>query len=672
MAPDPAQHGPPAEVLARATETANYLAAVPGLGDAVEPFLSTLPSIWRRAGEPALMEDWFKLVKRVAQLARPGTIPLVIHGPHLLDLVDMEGLVRWAEFGIATCRAQPQTAALFFGLRTADSHATLQRQRHGTLLLDRERELTLTLQAFWGLDDTIHPQPHSVDSRKLVLPHLDKLGFHVPDVLDDGETISAIDRYRSMLAHLAAHRLWSRPYFADNFSQHQHLAIEAIEDCRVDHLAIARHPGLRRLFLAQHPIPVPGSVPAGHSAIRHHMAMLSRAIMDPDHGYTDPVLLDFVRRFHEEFEKDPLDRNLSTRLGVAYLARIRGTEFRDPRIWFEDTVIAYRDDNRYLWQFLEDTDSEDDFHSDHGTEEPPDGGMMPPVHYPEFDYESSEYRPDWTTVYESRPPIGDGSAVDAMLERHQAVARRLKQVIDRLKPQYRRRIRRQSEGDGLDFDPMVSAAIDLRAGVQPDLRIFQRHVPDGRDIAVLLLIDLSHSINDETADGLTLLRLAQEATSLLAWAVGELGDGFAIAGFASKSRHEVRYARIKDFDEDWDLAAKGRLAGIEAGLATRMGAALRHGGEILSARPEAKKLLLLLSDGEPADIDVDDEQYLKADTHAAVGEVRAKGVHTYCVTLDAKADTYVADLFGPSGFAAIDSVASLPEKLTRLFLALTK
>lgn len=460
---------------------------------------------------------------------------------------------------------------------------------------------------------------------------------------------------------------------ADNFSQHQHLAIEAIEDCRIDHLAMARHPGLKRLFLALHPIPVPNSVPQDYSAIRHHMTMLSRAIMDPDHPYTDSVVLDFARRFHDEFADDPLDRNLSVRLGVAYLARIRGTEYRQPQIWFTDTVVGYRDDNRYLWQFLEDTDSEDDFHSDHGTEEPPaDSGMAPPIHYPEWDYEEGEHRPDWTTLYQTRPPSGDAGMVDAMLERHQITARRLRQVIDRLKPQHRRRIRRQTEGDGLDFDPLVNAAIDLRAGVPPDPRIYQRHIPDGRDIAVLLLIDLSHSINDETADGTTLLRLAQEATALLAWAVGELGDGFAIAGFASKSRHDVRYARIKDFDEDWGPAAKARLAGVEAGLATRMGTALRHGGEILGARREAKKLLLLLSDGEPTDIDVDDEYYLKADTHAAVAEVRAKGVHTYCVTLDAKADSYVADLFGPSGFAAIDTVASLPEKLTRLFLALTR
>lgn len=658
-----------AGVVEAMADTALYLAAVPDLA-VHRDFLATLPAVARRLESADALRTWFRLVTRVANLARPGTGPLLAAAPHVLDQVNLAGMAAWVDFGISHYRSQAWQAAAYFALATADSHAVLQRQRHGTLLADRERELRLTLRAFWGLDLDITPFAAS----RQPLPHLDKLGLHLPDLLDDGPSVGAIDRYRAMVAHLAAHKLWSRPYIADNFSQLQHLAVEVFEDSRVEALAMARHPGLRRLFLALHPVPAEGAVPEGWSTVRHKLTMLSRAILDPAHGYRDPKVIEWSERFRAAFAAEPDNPDTSAELGRRCLAAIRTPDFGLPRIWFDGTVVPYRDDNRYLWRFLEDTDSPDDFHSDHGTEDPPPGdGLVLPVHYPEWDYEAKDYRPDWTTLYTAAPAAGDGAAIDRLLERNAVTAKAIKRVIDRLKPQQRRRVRRRPEGDDIDFDQAIRALVDRRAGAEPDLRVYQSQVKDGRDIAVLLLLDLSQSLTDKLPGGEgTLLTLAQEAVTLLAWAVEALGDRFAIAGFASKSRHEVRYVPVKDFGEPWGPAQKGRLAAIEAGLATRMGAALRHAGEQLATRREEKKLLLLVSDGEPADIDVDDDAYLKADTHVAVSELRARGIGTFCMTLDAKADSYIADLFGPAGYAVVDQVERLPEKLTRLFLSLTK
>ncbi|CAA7621459.1 nitric oxide reductase activation protein NorD [Magnetospirillum sp. UT-4] len=659
-----------AGMIAAAADTALYLAAVPDLR-VHRDFLAVLPAVARRLDDGAAMRTWFRLVTRVANLARPGTAPLLAATPHVLEQVNLEGLAAWVDFGVTGYRDQPWQAAAYFALGTADSNAVLQRQRKGTLLADRDRELRLTLRAFWDLEIDIHPYGAS----RQPAPHLDKLGLHLPDLLEDAGGVSAIDRYRAMLAHLAAHKLWSRPYIADNFSQWQHLAVELFEDSRVEALAMRRHPGLKRLFLALHPHPKEGAVPEGWSPIRHRLAMISRAILDPEgHGYADPKVLDWAGQFHVRFAADPENPEISTELGRICLAKIRTPDFGSPRIWFEDTIVPYRDDNRYIWRFLESIETADDFHSDHGTEDPVrQDGLFLPVHYPEWDHKAKDYRPDWTTVYQAVQAPGDGTAIDRLLERHAATAKAIRRVIDRLKPQQRRRVRRRPEGDELDFDQVIAALVDLKAGSVPDLKVYQSQIKDGRDIAVLLLLDLSQSINDKMPGSeRTLLDVAQEAVSLLAWAVGALGDSFAIAGFASKSRHEVRYVHYKDFAEPWGALPKGRLAAMQAGLATRMGAALRHGGAELAARREEKKLLLLVSDGEPADIDVDDDDYLKADTHVAVTELRAKGIATVCMTLDAKADSYIADVFGPSGFAVVDQVERLPEKLTRLFLSLTK
>jgi nitric oxide reductase activation protein len=198
------------------------------------------------------------------------------------------------------------------------------------------------------------------------------------------------------------------------------------------------------------------------------------------------------------------------------------------------------------------------------------------------------------------------------------------------------------------------------------------HKHDGRDIAVTLLLDLSASL-DDTPHGSTqtLLELSQEAVSLLGWAIDQLDDKFSIGGFFSNTRHDVKYLHMKGFSESWNDEVKARVAKMEAGFSTRMGAAMRHAGHYLSTQKADKKLLLILTDGEPADIDVEDGQLLIKDAHKAVGELDMDGIYTHCISLDPKADEYVSDIFG-SHYTVIDNVSRLPEKLPQLFLTLTK
>jgi nitric oxide reductase activation protein len=244
--------------------------------------------------------------------------------------------------------------------------------------------------------------------------------------------------------------------------------------------------------------------------------------------------------------------------------------------------------------------------------------------------------------------------------------------LDLLKPQQKVRIRFQEEGSELDLDVALRSLIDYKSGSAPDPRINMSHKNDGRDIAVMLLLDLSESLNDKVeGTEQSILQLSQEAVSLLAWAVEQLGDGFAIAGFHSNTRHEVRYLHVKGYGEPWDDTVKGRLAAMNAGYSTRMGAAMRHAAHTLQHRQADKKLMLILTDGEPADIDVKDSKLLIQDAHKAVQELDQLGIYTYCINLDPKADEYVADIFG-NNYTVIDNVARLPERLPQLFMALTK
>jgi len=222
------------------------------------------------------------------------------------------------------------------------------------------------------------------------------------------------------------------------------------------------------------------------------------------------------------------------------------------------------------------------------------------------------------------------------------------------------------------LDIAIRSLIDFKCGIQPDPRINMDHKHDGRDIAVMILLDLSASLND-TVEGSdqSILQLSQQAVSLLAWTIEQLGDQYAIAGFHSDTRHNVRYYHIKGYSESFDTDVKGRLAAMDAGYSTRMGAAIRHASHYLGSQTADKKIMLILTDGEPADIDVDDDNYLIRDTKNAIDEISSKGMHSYCISLDKKADDYIEDIFGPAGYTVVDNIQKLPEKLPMIFTALT-
>jgi hypothetical protein len=461
---------------------------------------------------------------------------------------------------------------------------------------------------------------------------------------------------------------------ADNYSPFQRVAIETFEDARVDLLATRKYPGLLNILLRLHPHPKEDDCnPEVESCIRHRLAMFSHAALNPNHGYTNPDLLGFLERFHAALAQNDSDTQTMASLAISYIARTHRQADLSANVYFSDTEISYRDDNRHMWIFIEEGDEEEMFDAEqkrNRSDEEVQG--LPPRHYPEWDYKSKTYNPDWVSLYESLHPQGDAGYIDTLLHKHQALAKQLKRLLDLLKPQQYVRIRYQEEGSELDLDVAIRSLIEYKSGHNPDPRINMSHRSDGRDIAVMLLIDLSESV-DQIPQGSqqSILQLSQEAVSLLGWAIEQLGDSFAIAGFSSNTRHEVRYQHIKGYTEHWNDQVKGRLAGLQAGWSTRMGAAIRHAAHYLGARQADKKLLLILTDGEPADIDVHDDRLLIEDSRKAVQEAEQDGIFTYCINLDPHADDYVRDIFGHQ-FTVIDRVERLPEQLPRLFMALTK
>ncbi|MGE5466658.1 MAG: nitric oxide reductase activation protein NorD [Ignavibacteria bacterium] len=672
------------EVLGPVMDLVRALQASPNSA-AIAPLLQTLGPAARRLHTPERLRAYLDLAHdlaarttgsihgRHATLPSPGLPGFLRKAPELLGMLSMEGLRNWVDYGVRNHAKHPERQAEYFSLESPDSRAVLQRERHGTLFADVERKLDLTLRALWRDSDTLIPYSNAQHELRKIVPYYDRHGLRLPDVFDARDGVGGLDRYRAVLAHMAGHRRHSQPQVADNWSPFQRMAVEFFEDARIDALAMREYPGLGRILLALHPKPVEGACDADtQSCLRHRLAMLSRAFLDPAHGYRDALVLEFAGRFRALLEGGPSSTAEVASLALAYVARSRRPSDQFASVFFDDTVVDYRDDNRQLWKFIEEGDEEQAFDRPQRPAQADELQGLPPRHYREWDYASHSFKPDWVSLYEALHPAADPGAIDAVLQKHAALAKRLQRLLDMLKPQERMRIRYQEEGADLDLDIALRSLVDMKCGAAPDPRINFSHRSSGRSIAVTLLLDLSESLNRTLpATGDSILELSREAAALLAWVTDRLGDACAIAGFRSNTRHDVRYYHLKGFSEGWGDEVKARLAAMSAGWSTRMGAAIRHAAHTLEHRRADKKILLVLTDGEPADVDVEDEAYLRADARKAVEELAARGITSFCLSLDPGADEYVRDIFGKY-WRVLERIERLPEVLPQLYLQMTR
>jgi hypothetical protein len=294
--------------------------------------------------------------------------------------------------------------------------------------------------------------------------------------------------------------------------------------------------------------------------------------------------------------------------------------------------------------------------------------------YPEWDYRDSRYKRNWAWVQEKTLTELDANEASKILTQYAPALKRLKRAIQTQKPSRMAPRRRQFDGDELDLEATIGYIAEKRAGMSPKANIYKQRVVQHRDTAVTLLADISTSIMQANAEGGGRVVDGLRAGMLLfAESMEEVGDPYSLAGFASKYRDNVSYYTIKGFNDKFTAHTRAVLGGLSGRLATRMGAAIRHAVEAFALAPSQRRLLLILSDGRPADYDDGgDERYLHEDTRMAVKEAVDKGVHPFCITLDAAGSQYLPQIFGPGHYLVLDNINDLPKKLPEIYLRLRK
>ena len=284
--------------------------------------------------------------------------------------------------------------------------------------------------------------------------------------------------------------------------------------------------------------------------------------------------------------------------------------------------------------------------------------------YPEWDYRRGAYWPAHCRVLSSILEAGEPAP---SLERDPATRRRIRAVKRQFEALRPRRVvlPRQVDGDELDIDAVVRARADLRASGELPERLYQATRSAERDLAVAILIDSSRS-TESPVGSRSVIEIAQEALTALAWGLQAYGDDCAIYAFSSLKRDRVYLQTCKAFEDRMGPEVEARIGQLRPSFYTRLGAAIRHTANELQSRAQSRRLLLILTDGKPNDLDHYEGRYGIEDSRKAVLEARRLGQSVFGVTIDTKSRDHFSRMFGPGGFA----IVRRPERLTAALPAL--
>ncbi len=300
-----------------------------------------------------------------------------------------------------------------------------------------------------------------------------------------------------------------------------------------------------------------------------------------------------------------------------------------------------------------------------------DAPLGPGLRLPEWDYRKGQLLPDHCLLQVMQTQHAAPFIPSPALR---VTARQLRRRLETLRDAPRA-LHGQDSGDDIDLDAWVRFSADQtgQAGWHTDTpAIYTRQARHARSLATLLLADLSLSTDAYATAHSRVIDVIRDALFVFGEALHSAGDPFAIWGFSSVRRQHVRMQHLKTFSEPWGDACRARVGAIKPGYYTRMGAAIRYATRQLETRPEQRRLLMLLTDGKPNDLDVYEGRYGLEDTRTAVHEARQAGLTPFCITIDETAHDYLPMLFGQQGYAMVRRPQDLVAQLTHAWATLSQ
>lgn len=305
------------------------------------------------------------------------------------------------------------------------------------------------------------------------------------------------------------------------------------------------------------------------------------------------------------------------------------------------------------------------------TQTPPTKNLPPAIYYDEWNADRGSYIRSGAAVRIYEPTSANPSWLREALQQQAATARQIRHQFERLRARRTLSVRQQ-RGDALDLAACVEAMTARRMGDAPDDRLYIDARPGRRGLAISLLIDASGSTDQRVTESMRIIDIEKIALLLATQALDALGDLYAIYAFAGGHASNVKVTVVKGFAESNGDAITRRIAALVPEGFTRLGAAVRHATRELARQTAGHRLLLLLSDGRPNDVDVYQGTYGVEDSRQAILEARASGVFPYCLTIDRSASEYLPRIFGKAGHMVLQRPEQLPKALLAVVRGLIK
>ncbi len=666
-----------------------------GGAQAATAALMALPVATRTLGSGPPLARWWHMMNLLARQAPEAVSLVAAHIGEILAPGTIDSFENFVAAGLRAASGSKARRIAFFSLQDDLARRLIARDLDSISFLEVEVELKAFLTALWGhtplLRSFVTDNGHAPQRRASIAGPLIRL----PEIYRGVHGDAARALFRAAAAHAQAHLVLGKgPSPVGTLKPLQIALVNLIEDARIETLAMRQFPGLRKLWAPYHI-----ATPTGMTAAPVLMTRLARALFDPTYVDDDSFVAkgrNLFRASLPHIENPAISREIGMLLG---------NDLGQMRVQFNvKTYVVepvYRDDGLGLWDFGENAPSsgevvavsieavrierketpdlgnavgEPEKNKAVGRARPvaPDQRGIVIARYPEWDRAHSIERPEWTIVREVAPRLAEPRLIEEALDRADALRNRIGNLVRGMRIGRTIRLNRQHEGHDLDLDAMLDAGIALRTGQEPDPRVFRSSTSMHRDLSVLLLIDVSESTRDRLGSGATILDVERLAVAVLAEAMGKLGDPFSLLAFASDGREDVKMTTVKSFVEPYGRACMARLAGLGSGLSTRLGTALRHAGHVIGHTISGRKLVIVLTDGEPSDIDVADSLDLVEDARRAVVGLHAAGIDAYGVVLGQTGIDAASRIFGQGKTMVVHRVEDLPNRLSELYFGLAR
>ncbi len=290
------------------------------------------------------------------------------------------------------------------------------------------------------------------------------------------------------------------------------------------------------------------------------------------------------------------------------------------------------------------------------------------IKLPEWDYRKQCLQKDFVNLQLMLPRGAEAKPLPLHLS---PLARRLRRQFEHLRND-RQWLRQQPQGSELDMQAWLDFHVERQNGQCAERGLFMEQRQNRRDLACLLLADLSMSTDAHLDNEHRVIDVVIDSLLLFGEALSAVGDPFALYGFSSLRRQQVRMQELKSFRQPYGDETRGRIQALKPGYYTRMGAAIRQATELLGNCKQRRKLLLLVTDGKPNDLDLYEGRYGVEDTRQAVMEARKQGLLPFCITIDREAGDYLPYMFGANGYTLIKEPQQLPFRLPQLYKQLTQ